>query len=103
MIKINYKTDISRFIKRELRKVVNAHNNCPVVIVGGDSPPKLCGHKFHYENKSGDIIRHVNAYKKAWGKPIYIHSSLHVEVGADWLLYDFTLEKLRLHKLRVFS
>jgi hypothetical protein len=102
-ITINRKTNLSLIIKREIRKSVGAHNNCPVLIVNGSLPPRMCGHSFYYENKSGDIIRYPNAYKKAWGKPIYISSTKRVEVGSEWLLNKLSLETLRLHKLRAFS
>jgi hypothetical protein len=102
-VKLSYKTDISLFLKREIRKSVGAHTNCPVVIVNGSSPPKLIGSSFYYENKSGDIIWHPLAYRKAWGKPIYIRSTKRVEVGSEWLLKNLSLEKLRLHSLRAFQ
>lgn len=94
--------DFSKLLKKHLRKSTGAHNNCPVVIVAGIMSPKLVGNKGYYTNKSGDIILHPQAYRKAWGKPIYHASSLRIEVGSDWLLNKFTIQNLRLNKLKAF-
>lgn len=102
-VSVNLNTDISRLLKKWIREVAGARNNCPVVIVQGDKEPTLLGRSYHYENKSGDIIRHVNAYKRAWGKPIYVHSTIRVEVGAGWLLSGITLKKLKEKKLFLFK
>lgn len=103
MIKVSYKDMISNFIKKELRKSVNAHKSCPVIIIAGNNPPKLLGQSFHYENKSGDRIWHPNAYRAKWGKPIYVRSTLRVEVGSDWLLSNLSLCSLKEHRLRAFK
>lgn len=34
----------------------------------------------------GEEVRSPNAYRRAWGKPQYIGSTLHVEVGRGWLI-----------------
>jgi len=101
-VKITYKTNISRLLKRMIRDSVGVKGNIPVCIVDNDSPPKLCGSPYRYENVSGDIIHYPNAYKRAWGKPIYIHSTRRVEVGAKWLLNNMTMETLRLNKIKAF-
>jgi len=91
-------TNFSKMIKRAIRESVNARNNCPVVIVDGDMPPTLCGRSYYFTNKSGHKIRHPSAYRKAWGKPIYNPSTIRVEVGSSWLLYNFTDKNLKLLK-----
>ena len=103
MQKINVNTDISSLLKKWIREIAGARNNCPVRIVKGDSPPTLLGKGYHYTNKSGNIIRHLNAYKKAWGKPIYVNSTIRVEVGADWLLTGLTFKKVKFTKLAAFK
>lgn len=100
---INNNTNLSLFIKRELRKALGTRNNFPVSIVGGNSAPSIKGHGFYYENKSGDKINYPSAYRKAWGKPIYIHSTLRIEVGGDWILDNLTINKLKEIKLRAFK
>lgn len=97
------KTNLSKLIKSQIRKSVGASNNCRIVIVNNNTAPKLKGYSGHYENKSGDVIRYPNAYRKAWGKPIYIKSTLRIEVGAQWLLSSMSLYAFKMHKLRVFQ
>jgi hypothetical protein len=103
MQKISAKTDVSRLLKKWIREVAGARNNCRIVVVDGDSPPKLRGKSYYHTNKSGDIIRHPNAYKRAWGKPIYVPSSIRVEVGSQWLLNGLSFKKVKFEKLAVFK
>ncbi len=103
MTYVSNNTDVSRLLKKWIREVAGARNNCPIVVVKGGSAPTLLGKSYHYVNKSGDIIRHPNAYKRAWGKPIYMPSTIRVEVGANWLLNGLTAKKVRLEKLAVFK
>ncbi len=77
------KDNLSKLIKKLLREAVSARSNCPIRIVKGESPPKLKGRSYYYTNKSGDEIYHPNAYRKAWGKPIYNPSTIRVEVGSE--------------------
>ena len=60
-------------------------STAPIIVKEGKFPPRWKGESFYYINKSGDLIRHPNAYRKAWGKPIYVPSSRHIIVGKDWL------------------
>jgi len=62
-----------------------SYSAAPIVIEDGKTRPHWEGDSSHYENKSGDLIRHPNAYRKAWGKPIYIASTRHIVVGKDWV------------------
>lgn len=102
-MKITNKTNISLFLKRLIRQSVGARNNCPVVIISGSSEPKLCGSSHYYKNKSGDIIHHPNAYRAAYGKPIYVPSSIRVEVGSNWILNNLTIDSVKRFKLRAFE
>lgn len=99
---INNKTNISLLLKRILRKSLNARTNCPVIIIPGSNEPKLKGSGYHYTNKSGEVINYPSAYMKAYGKPIYIPSSIRIEVGSDWLLNKLSINNLRLIKLKAF-
>jgi hypothetical protein len=91
---ITEKTNLSKLLRQLIRKsVLHSGSNCPIKIIDGDSAPKLKGSSFHYENKRGDIIQHPNAYRKAWGKPIYIPSSKRIEVGANWILNNLSIFK----------
>lgn len=57
----------------------------PIVEVAGCHQPRLVGEPWHHVNKSGDVIRHPNAYARAFGRPIYVSSTLRLEVGAAWV------------------
>lgn len=94
--------NLSKVIKRLLRSAANARSNCPIKIVNGSAPPKLKGRGYYYTNKSGDEIRYPEAYRKAFGKPIYNHSTIRVEVGSDWLLNQLTLKNVKSLKLKAF-
>lgn len=75
----------TNFVKRLARKMCNVHNSCPVIVLEKSrSAPKKGGHSYYFTNKRGDIIRYPSAYAKAYGKPIYHHSTLHVTVGENW-------------------
>ena len=51
----------------------------------GKAFPRWAGSSYHFENKSGDRIWHPNAYRRAWGKPIYVASTRHIIVGKEWV------------------
>ena len=71
----------------------------PIEVVDGNEAPYIVGASFHYENKSGDIIHHPNAYRRAWGKPIYIASTKKIVVGKKWLkTLEIDLLHVRLSK-----
>ena len=101
-ITINRKTDISRLLRKMIRGSVGANNSCPILLVPGNFPPVIHGEGWHYRNKRGDRIWHPGAYRRAWGKPIYVSSTRRVEVGVGWLFDHLTLEKVRMHTLRAY-
>jgi hypothetical protein len=104
MKKVSVNTDVSKLLKKWIREVAGAKGTCcPIKVVIGNNPPTLKGRRWHYQNKSGDVIRYVNAYKRAWGKPIYVHSTRRIEVGSDWLLTGLSHKKVKLQKLAVFK
>lgn len=72
--------------RRAIRAAANAESHVRVKIVDGNVNPCLKGKSHYYTNKSGDIIQSPNAYRRAWGKPIYHHSTIRVEVGIDWIM-----------------
>jgi len=104
MKKVSVNTDVSKLLRRWIREVAGAKaTSYPIVVVKGADPPALKGKGWHYQNKSGDVIRYVNAYKRAWGKPIYVHSTRRIEVGSDWLLTGLSHKKVKFQKLAVFK
>jgi hypothetical protein len=81
-----------------------SYSAAPIVIEDGKSPPRWAGSSYHFENKSGDYIRHPNAYRRVWGKPIYIASTRHIVVGKDWvkqLEIDIIQVRLSRHRNRL--
>ena len=95
--------NVSLIIRRMIRQAAAARNNCPVKIVAGNFAPIVKGHQHYWTNKSGDVIRYPNAYKRAWGKPIYNQSTIRVEVGSEWLLTQLTTNNVRDLKLKAFK
>jgi hypothetical protein len=81
--------NLSKSTKRLIRLAVSNNpgfrNNIPIEVVPGKSKPVIKGRGYHFRNKSGDLIRHPNAYAKAWGKPIYYPSTLRIEIGEQFL------------------
>lgn len=71
-------------IKRAARTAARAPLNVPVAVIPGDSPPRLRGEGFSWRTPGGAPVRHPGAYSRAWGKPIYIPSSLRVEMGEEF-------------------
>jgi hypothetical protein len=57
----------------------------PIVEVQGREPPKMAGEPGHFVNLSGERIHYPNAYRRAWGKPNYVASTVRIEVGALWV------------------
>jgi len=68
----------------KVREAARARNNAPVKIVEGSMPPTVGGEGHYYVNKSGDRIFYPTSYMKAWGKPIYVASTICVAVGLEW-------------------
>jgi hypothetical protein len=85
------KVKITTQAAKEIRSYAMRHargysySSADIVIEDGNNPPRWEGHSYHFENKSGDLIRHPSAYRRNWGKPIYIASTRHIVAGKDWL------------------
>jgi hypothetical protein len=75
-------TQLSR---KMARLAAGAHTSCPVKVVDGDVAPHCTGERSHYVTPSGKPVYHPNAYRRAFGKPVYVASTLAVEVGKEWL------------------
>ena len=60
--------------------------NPPVEIVMGTARPYLQGESWRYETPSGKPVYHPNAYRRAYGKPVYVRSTRRIVVGAAWLM-----------------
>ncbi len=71
------------------RLIAGDSGNHPVTIVEGKQSPKKAGQSFGWEKISGPNAgeRVSKSYaQKYWRNVQYVHSTLCVEVGADWLL-----------------
>jgi hypothetical protein len=70
---------------RAARLAVAAHNGMPVVVVEGDSAPRVRGDGYHYTTRSGAAVDHPGAYARVgWSSLVYHPSTRHVAVGAGW-------------------
>lgn len=102
-IRITNSTNIPRLFRKIIRELAGVKHPYPVRIIAGDGDPKLIGSPYHYENKSGELIHHPTAYRRAWGKPIYIASTLEVVVGNMWFNKNLTLKDIKVEKLKAFK
>ena len=72
--------------RRIARESCGAHTTCPVDVIDGSLPPHLLGDEWHYETRGGQRIHYPSAYaKRGFSNMVYIHSSLRVVVGDQWL------------------
>lgn len=72
--------------RRQVRRIANADNNLPVVVVPGNAAPTRKGSSYHWETRGGTRIMHPSAYsRKGWSNIVYCGSTRRVEVGQDWL------------------
>ena len=72
--------------RRMVREVAGAKSCRRVVVVPGRVAPKQKGSPQHYLTPSGQPVYHPGAYRRAYGRPVYVSSTVRVEVGRDWLL-----------------
>lgn len=78
-------TRTERKISKLVRAAVNASGSpYPIKIVDGFAAPELHGRSYYWTTPSGKTeVRHPNAY----GYPTLYHpSTLHIVVGAGWVL-----------------
>lgn len=78
----------SKTLRSIIRRIANeAGKSFPIKVVEGDSAPKSKGSGYFYTTPSGNRVYHPNAYRAAWGKPIYHHSTIRIEVGNEWPMH----------------
>jgi hypothetical protein len=74
---------------RELSRLVRAHcgaaSSRPIVVVPGRGAPRKCGEGCRFETPGGRPVYHPSAYRRAYGRPVYVASTRRVEVGAQWV------------------
>jgi hypothetical protein len=75
---------IRRYVRRAAG--LGSHDTCPVEYTDSDDAPHVEGQSYHYVTPGGAPVRYPNAYRRAWGKPVYVPSSRRVLVGLGWLL-----------------
>jgi hypothetical protein len=75
----------ARQYRQWIRRQASAARYVPIAIVPGADAPTEQGEPGHYTTPGGRPVRYPNAYRRAWGKPVYHLSSVTVTVGADWL------------------
>jgi hypothetical protein len=68
---------------RAIAGVYQAHP--PVYVVDGCGSPTLLGDFGHWTTPSGKPVAYPNAYRRAFGRPVYHCSTLRVIVGRAWL------------------
>lgn len=72
--------------RRAARTLAGAKPCRPVVVVPGTASPTVLGDVYHYETRGGRRIYHPGAYsRRGWSSMVYVHSTIRVEVGAEWL------------------
>ena len=76
-------------IARKIRQIANASRaNVPITQAADPlAAPVETGESYYFTNKSGHRIRYPNAYRRAYGKPIYHSSTISVEVGRLYVQY----------------
>lgn len=52
----------------------------------GDDPPVVRGESGHYCTPAGRRVWYPNAYRRSYGKVVYVCSTRSVHVGSDWIL-----------------
>jgi hypothetical protein len=75
----------SELSRKMARLSAGAHTSCPVRVVSGDVAPHLVGDTYHHVTPSGKLVMYPSAYRRAFGRPVYVPSTLAVEVGQGWL------------------
>jgi hypothetical protein len=72
-------------LMRDARRYLYTSTSMRVEVVGGNSAPEWAGESGRYETKGGRRICHPSAYSQnGWSNMVYVSSTLHIVVGADW-------------------
>jgi hypothetical protein len=78
-------TLINSNVRRAARRVARAESYVPVLVTDEPGFFASCeGCAGYWTTPGGAPVRYPNAYRKAWGKPVYHLSTVRVEVGVDW-------------------
>jgi hypothetical protein len=81
------------WLRRAIKRSINAPGYVYIDIVDGYSPPKLNGNPGHHTTLSGKtIVDYPNAYKRHGGRTWYHCSTERVTVGMGWIMAN--LKKL---------
>ena len=81
-------TTLSLKCRRAIRQLVSPghlHDRTAVAVIPGWSYPHAEGEGYYYQTPGGARVNHPNAYRKAWGKPVYVCSSYRIVIGAECL------------------
>lgn len=77
---------MTKQISKTVRASINlSGTNYPIEIVPGYAAPTLKGRSYYWTTPGGQPVYHPNAYRRAWGKPVYNASSRRIEVGQGWI------------------
>lgn len=68
-----------------LRRTAHSHAS-DIWVVAGDDVPYEAGESYHWRTRGGRVVHHPSAYAKSgWSNLVYEHSTIHIEVGIEWL------------------
>lgn len=70
--------------RRVIRDLAGVPSHYPVVVDPSEDLPKVAGVGYRHETPSGELVRHPNAYRQAFGKPVYVASTRRVVVGVEF-------------------
>jgi hypothetical protein len=89
-------TRLDRRISRIVRAAVGLRGSaCPIKIQDGFGAPIRTGQGGHWTTPGGRPVYYPNAYRRAWGKPVYHCSTLGIAVGAGWIIEQLNAEDAR--------
>ena len=76
-----------RRISKAVRKAAGwAGSPYPIKLVDGFEEPAAYGSEAYYTTPAGKPVYHPNAYRRAFGRPVYHHCTLEIVVGIGWVL-----------------
>lgn len=79
-------------MRRIIRRMAGGPSNTAIVVTKGRRKPHLAGQPASYVTRTGKPIHFPNAYQKAGGAVCYVPSTLHIEVGDQWINRRMTAE-----------
>ena len=78
-----HRNEYRRWLRRQANR---ASTSSPIRLVDGPAAPEEIGESGYYTTPGGKRVNYPNAYRRAWGKPIYHASTIRVELGRDWAI-----------------